>query len=119
VGIIAKRPIANAAWKELSSQPGFYKNYAKEYTDRLAKLGLSPGDLGFAGDPAEAWPSIALRFTLSFPQVASAIIGTTNPDNARRNLAIAAEGPLPTEIVERLRAAFQRADPDGLWKGQT
>lgn len=119
IGIIAKRPIANAAWKDLSAQPGMYKSYAKEYTERLAKLGVSPGDVGFVGDPAAAWPEVALRFTLSFPQVSTAIIGTTKLENAQKNIAYAAKGPLPAEVVETLRAAFRRADPQGQWKGQT
>ena len=32
--------IANAAWKNLSDQPGFYATYAKTYTERLAKMGV-------------------------------------------------------------------------------
>ncbi|MCS7033520.1 MAG: aldo/keto reductase [Phycisphaerae bacterium] len=117
VGIIAKRPIANAAWKDLSRQPGLYKSYAKDYTQRFAQLGLSPQDLGFAGDGA--WPEIAIRFTLSFPQVSSAVIGTTSLENARANFGYVKKGPLPPATVERIRAAFRSADPNGSWKGLT
>src|SRR5690348_8485549 len=35
LGVIAKRPIANAAWKDASQQPGFYGSYASEYHTRL------------------------------------------------------------------------------------
>src|SRR5581483_7706475 len=35
IGVIAKRPIANAAWKQIHEQPGMYQSYAKEYTDRF------------------------------------------------------------------------------------
>jgi aryl-alcohol dehydrogenase-like predicted oxidoreductase len=119
VGVMAKRPIANAAWKELSQQPGMYQGYAKEYTERFGKLSLTPFELGFPGDPAAAWPEIAIRFTLSFPQVSTAIIGTTNPENARRNIAYVEKGPLPAEAVAKIRDAFRRADPRGEWKGQT
>jgi aryl-alcohol dehydrogenase-like predicted oxidoreductase len=118
VGIIAKRPIANAAWKDLEQQPGFYKNYARSYTERFAKLGLSPADLGFSDGPA-AWPEIALRFTLSFPEVSTAIVGTTNPANAERNLALAAKGPLPADAVQTIRAAFARARGSESWPGLT
>src|SRR5260221_534952 len=58
VGVLAKRPIANAAWKPLSSQPGLYQGYAKTYTDRFAKMGLKIEDLGFKGKPEEVWPEI-------------------------------------------------------------
>jgi len=116
VGVLAKRPIANAAWKEPAQQPGMYRSYASTYTDRLSKMRLDPAALGFTGD--NAWPELALRFTLSQPGVHTAIIGTTNPDNARLNLSIAAKGPLPADVVERIRAAFRAADPSGAWTGQ-
>ena len=119
VGVMAKRPIANAAWKDLTEQPGLYKSYAATYTDRLAKMRLDPAALGFSGPRDAAWPELALRFTLSQPGVHVAIIGTTNPDNARGNLAAAEKGPLPTEVVGRIREAFRAANPDGSWIGQT
>ncbi len=119
VGIIVKRPIANACWKDLADQRGLYQTYAATYTDRLAKMNITPADLGFDGEPADVWPSVALRFTLGQPGVTTAIVGTTNIANARKNLAIAAEGALPEHVVSRLRAAFDRADPTGAWVGQT
>jgi aryl-alcohol dehydrogenase-like predicted oxidoreductase len=119
VGVIAKRPIANAAWKDPARQPGLYQDYSKPYTQRLEKMGLQPADLGFGGTPEDAWPELALRFTLSFPEVSSAIIGTTNPENAKRNIDYAAKGPLPQDVVQKIRAAFQHADPVGAWEGLT
>ena len=119
VGVIAKRPIANAAWKSPERQPGMYKSYAEPYTQRLRKMNLSPADFGLAGDSDSAWPELALRFTLGFPEVHSAIIGTTNPDNARRNFDAAGRGPLPPEAVAKIRAAFHHADPTGAWEGLT
>lgn len=121
VGIMAKRPIANAAWKKLSDQPGMYSSYAETYTKRFAAMGLTPADLGFDGDPAQLWPEIALRFTLSQPGVHTAIIGTTNPDHVRTNLAAAAKGPLLDRTVAQLRAAFHEAESASAqkWTGQT
>ena len=118
VGVIAKRPVANAAWKDLHQQPGMYQSYAKEYTERLRKVKVTPRDLGFTASPDEAWPEVALRFTLSFPEVHTAIIGTTSLENARRNVEIAQKGPLPPEVVQKLRAAFRAADPTAAWLGQ-
>ena len=117
LGVLAKRPIANAAWKDLSEQQGLYKTYAKTYTDRLAKMDLDPKDLGFAGP--DDWAEIALRFTLSQPGVSCAIIGTQNPDNAGANIALAEKGPLPAEVVRQIRDAFHAADGSGTWTGQT
>ncbi len=124
VGVIAKRPIANACWKSLERQPGMYKDYAAAYTERLKKMNITPADVGFTGNGASGdaerdWPELALRFTLSFPEVHTAIIGTTNPANAQRNLEYAAKGPLPSDVVARIRAAFQHADPVGAWDGLT
>jgi len=121
VGVLAKRPIANAAWKPLSSQPGLYQGYAKTYTDRFAKMGLKIEDLGFKGTPQDVWPEIALRFTLSIEGVHSAIIGTTRPENAERNIQYAEKGPLPVEVVKRIRFAFEKAQAaaGGGWSGQT
>jgi aryl-alcohol dehydrogenase-like predicted oxidoreductase len=119
VGVMAKRPIANAAWKDLSEQPGMYKSYAATYTDRLAKMRLDPAALGVSGPRDAAWSELALRFTLSQPGVHTAIIGTTNPENAKANLAAAQKGPLPADVVNKIREAFRAADREGKWVGQT
>ncbi len=119
VGIIAKRPIANACWKSLDDQKGMYKSYVATYTDRLAKMQITPADLGFDGEASEVWPQIALRFTLDQPGVTTAIVGTTKQENAEANLAYAAKGPLPEHVIARIRAAFKRADSSGQWLGLT
>jgi aryl-alcohol dehydrogenase-like predicted oxidoreductase len=119
VGVIAKRPIANAAWKQLAQQPGMYQSYAKVYTDRFPQLKLSPSDLGFDGAPEKAWPEIAIRFTLSQPGVHTAIIGTTRHEHALSNISHAAKGPLSPDVVEKIRSAYKRADPNRQWRGQT
>jgi len=119
LGVIAKRPIANAAWRD--DLPGFFADYAKEYRRRFEKMKLTPADLGFDDDPKQAWPEIALRFTLSQPGVHTAIIGTHNPDNARVNIAYAEKGPLPDETIAKIRDAFRRAqrEDDTTWEGKT
>lgn len=121
VGVIAKRPIANAAWKDLSEQRGIYTDYARTYSERLAKMRITPADLGFDGPAGEAWSKLALRFTLSFPEVQTAIIGSTNPRHVEANLATAAEGPLSPDAVSKLREAFRRAESEAgeRWWGQT
>jgi aryl-alcohol dehydrogenase-like predicted oxidoreductase len=121
IGILAKRSIANAAWRDPSQQPGFYASYASVYHERLKKMKIAPADLGFEGDPEEAWPEIALRFTLSQPGVHAAIIGTTNPENAKKNMEAAGKGPLPPEVVQRIREAFKHAEQasGSTWVGQT
>jgi aryl-alcohol dehydrogenase-like predicted oxidoreductase len=121
IGVLAKRPIANAAWKDIHDQPGLYQSYAKAYTERLASMGIKPADLGFDGPPEQVWPEIALRFTLSQPGVNTAIIGTTNPENARMNIAFAERGPLPASSIAKIVEAFKRAEKasGSTWTGQT
>jgi aryl-alcohol dehydrogenase-like predicted oxidoreductase len=119
MGVIAKRPIANAAWKKLNEQPGMYQSYAKTYTERFANLNVTPADLDFKNVPDdEAWAEIALRFTLTIPAVHTAIIGTTNLKHALANVEHAKKGPLSADIVQKIRDAYRRADPDGKWSGQ-
>ncbi|NLF19039.1 MAG: aldo/keto reductase [Lentisphaerae bacterium] len=110
IGVIAKRSIANSAWKPLAQQPGMYADYAKTYTERFQAMGLTLGDLGFSGEPAAVWPQVALRFTLSQPGVSAAIVGTTRLAHAEANLAAAAAGPLPAAALEAIRKAFSRAE---------
>jgi aryl-alcohol dehydrogenase-like predicted oxidoreductase len=97
-----------------------YTNYAKTYTERLAKMGITPADLGFSGDAAQVWPEIALRFTISQPGVTTAIVGTTRLESVERNLDALSKGALPETAIAELRAAFVRAETaDGVpWPGQ-
>ncbi len=119
-GVIAKRPIANAAWRAQSEQPGFYGDYARDYHDRLRAMKLVPADLGFAGDAHKSWPELALRFTLSQP-VHTLVVGTTKPENAKRNLEAVAKGPLTEDVLHRIHGAFRQAEmASGMWwEGQT
>ena len=121
VGVLAKRPIANAAWKDLSEQRGIYENYVKLYSERFSALGITPADLDFDGEPVQVWPRIALRFTLGQPGVHCAIVGTTNPENARMNIAVLQEGPLPDITVQKIREAFESAQSEAGegWPGLT
>jgi aryl-alcohol dehydrogenase-like predicted oxidoreductase len=117
VGVLAKRPIANAAWKKTPEQPGFYGAYAQPYADRLAKMNLDPASLGFSGSPELAWPEMALRFTLSLAGANCAIVGTTNPEHVQRNLDFARKGSLKQDVVQKIRTAFTAAQGDESWPG--
>ena len=121
IGVVVKRPIANAAWKQLNHQPGLYAEYAKTYTERLAAMKVEPDDLGFEGEPQEVWPEISLRFALMQPGSHTAIIGTTNADHAVANIAFADKGPLPDKAARRLRDAFLAAESQSgqTWEGLT
>ena len=108
IGVIAKRPIANAAWRH-PEKPA--NSYHVAYWERLQKL-----QYDFTkGDKAVA---TALRFTLSAPGVDVAIVGTTKPGRWRENAAVVGEGPLPAEEFDRIRARWREVAEAG-WAGQT
>ena len=109
MGVIAKRPIANAAWRYAKAPEN---TYHLPYWERLRKL-----DYDFLrGDPKTA-AGTALRFTLSVPGVHTAIVGTTKPGRWRENAELLAAGPLPAETFERIRARWRQV-ADESWVGQ-
>jgi aryl-alcohol dehydrogenase-like predicted oxidoreductase len=108
VGVIAKRPLANVAWR-YARKPA--EPYYQTYWSRLRAL-----EFDFLED--EAAVATALRFTLSAPGVHTAIVGTTKPDRWQANAALLAAGPLPAAEFERIRARW-RVVATGTWEGQT
>jgi aryl-alcohol dehydrogenase-like predicted oxidoreductase len=110
MGVIAKRPIANAVW--IKPHDGMLDSYFRPYRERLKRL-----DYDFLKTAKEDSVATALRFTLSVPGVHSAIVGTTRPGRWQQNARAVAAGPLsPTDyaaIRERWRTVAQPS-----WVGQ-
>ena len=107
LGVIAKRPLANVAWRH-ARKPA--EAYYQDYWTRLRAL-----DYDFLkGDAAVA---TALRFTLAAPGVHTAIVGTAKPDRWPANAALLAAGPLPAAVVARIRARWAEIAPAS-WAGQ-
>ncbi len=96
MGVIAKRPVANAAWASGLVEP--VNNYVKPYWLRLKEL-----DYEFLAEPLDAAVGIALRFTLSQPAVSVAIVGTQNASRWATNSASAMKGPLSSEFLSQIR----------------
>lgn len=109
IGVIAKRPIANAAWKTGSKPQDAYHH---EYWDRLQKL-----DYQFLKEDLSGAISVALRFTLAMPGVATAIVGTSNPDRWAANAKLLESGPLSPEEVETIRDRWNEVAGND-WDGQ-
>ena len=109
VGVIAKRPIANAAW-QYGDKPE--NGYYVPYWERFQKLKYP----FLEGEVADA-AAIALRFTLSMPAVATAIVGTTNPKRWAQNADSANRGALDEAAIAEIRAKWKTAAEAG-WIGQ-
>jgi aryl-alcohol dehydrogenase-like predicted oxidoreductase len=97
MGVIIKRPIANAVWGATS---GTGREQYRSRAQRLADMGPIPGA---PEDPI----SLSLGFTLAHDEVDTAIVGTRNPAHMRANIAkIEKDLPLANEVVEELYRRF-------------
>lgn len=110
LGVIAKRPIANAVWRN-SEKPK--DSYHHEYWDRIRKLKFD-----FLNKSLDESIAIALRFTLSIPGVSTAIVGTTKPNRWQENARFVAEGILSDDEFEEIRARWKEVAGED-WIGQT
>ena len=111
MGVIAKRPIANAAWKS-GHRP--IDSYQHTYWDRLRKL-----DYDFIRNrPLEQSIAMALRFTLSVPGVHTAIVGTTKPERWQQNAQMLEAGSLSEAEFGAIRERWDDIAPS-TWVGQT
>jgi aryl-alcohol dehydrogenase-like predicted oxidoreductase len=105
MGVIAKRPLANAPWRFVERPHG---DYCEEYWLRWKSMGLETNDMD--------WNELALRFAAFAPTVDSAIVGTSSIGHLLQNMNYLKHGPLPTERFEFLQELFRRCDVN--WAGQ-
>jgi aryl-alcohol dehydrogenase-like predicted oxidoreductase len=109
MGVIAKRPLANLAWR-YARKPA--EPYYQAYWSRLRAL-----DYPFLRDTSDAAVATALRFTLAAPGVHTAIVGTKRPERWPQNARLLEAGPLPAAEVKQIRARWRRiAEPS--WTGE-
>ena len=106
VAFIAKRPVANHPWRFAERPVG---DYCEPYWERMRAMDLAPPE-------GMAWGEFALRFTLSIPGVASAIVGTGRLAHLLENVEWAEKGPLDTGVLAAWRERFRVADTG--WIGQ-
>lgn len=111
IGVMAKRPLANVAWKT-GHKP--VKSYHHTYWNRLRTLHYpflhhTDFDKGI---------SRALRFTLSVPGVQLAIVGTKNPERWEQNAKLLEAGPLIEKEYQEIRERWNDVAPK-TWIGQT
>jgi hypothetical protein len=110
MGVIAKRPVANAVWRH-AEKPS--EAYHHEYWDRIQKLRyefIKDEDLSNS-------IGTALRFTLSIPGVTAAIVGTTKAGRWSENAEQARRGNLSPEEFDAIRNRWHEI-ADESWTGQ-
>jgi len=105
LGVIAKRPAANAPWR-FAERPAAQD--IALYWDRWRALGLDSGPYD--------WTELALRFAAWQDGVACAIVGTSRLEHLGKNAELVAKGPLPPETVAAIRGAFREHGAG--WEGQ-
>jgi aryl-alcohol dehydrogenase-like predicted oxidoreductase len=97
IGVVAKRPLANAPWRFAERPVG---SYSETYWERLSAMRAAPSD----GD----WASTAARFAAYAPGVSAAIVGTASVEHLRAAVAAVERGPLAAPEVASWRAAWAR-----------
>ncbi len=108
MGVIAKRPVANVAWRSGNQPPT--NGYYQTYWERLQKL-----QYPFLTE-ADA-VATALRFTLSQSAVNVAIVGTKNPSRWAENSAFAQLGRLSDSALQSILKRWAEVS-DADWYGQ-
>jgi aryl-alcohol dehydrogenase-like predicted oxidoreductase len=109
MGVIAKRPLANVAWR-YRRKPA--EPYYQDYWTRLRAL-----DYAFLREPPDAAVATALRFTVGVPGVHTAIVGTTKPGRWQANAAALAAGALSAREREEIRSRWREV-ANASWAGQ-
>jgi aryl-alcohol dehydrogenase-like predicted oxidoreductase len=95
-GVARGAPAADVAWdrQPLLLAPGEAQRRwdASGLEDRIGEM-----------DPLE----FVLRFTISHPGLSTTIVGTSNLDHLRSNLAFAERGPLPPEVYAEAKRLLE------------
>ncbi|MEO8440639.1 MAG: aldo/keto reductase [Spartobacteria bacterium] len=110
-GVIAKRPVANVAWKS-GHKPA--NSYHQVYWDRLQTLRYP----FLESARLEKIVGVALRFTLHVPGVRTAIVGTKNPERWAENARLLEAGLLGESKYREIRERWEDVAPK-TWIGQT
>lgn len=101
MGVIAKRPIANAPWKYDKIPSG---KYVEDYWKRWKEMNLPE---------QENWLDTFLRFSVFTEGIDSAIVGTANIDHIKTNIEIIENDPLPDNLYQLIRSKYNPA-----WRGE-
>jgi aryl-alcohol dehydrogenase-like predicted oxidoreductase len=104
LGVIAKRPLANAVWRHRAWPEG----EDSEYWKRMHAMQLTPHDLG--------WTDLAVRFSAFSPGVSSSIVGTSQLGHLLEAVEAAERGALEPDLRNQITTAFSVKDRG--WAGK-
>lgn len=110
MGIIAKRPIANAVWRN-DEKPD--DSYHHEYWDRIQTL-----QYDFLNKNMSESVAIALNFTLAVEGVDTAIVGTTKPGRWKENAEMLEQIDFSEKDFKSIRERWAELSEGKNWKGQ-
>lgn len=102
VGVLAKRPLANACWQPLAADASPDR---AEYRRRFEAMALARQD----------WPEVALRWAAFAPTVTSALIGTASRAHLDAAIEAVERGPLSSELLAELGARIDAVGQS--WRG--
>lgn len=105
MGVIAKRPMANAPWRFENRPVG---HYCEPYWERLKQMEF------LFGQPMD---EVALRFVAFTWGIDSCIVGTSSIENLKRNAANVAKGKLDDDEEDHIRSRFRERDQG--WRAET
>lgn len=105
LGVVAKRPLANGAFR-FAERP--FGHDAEEYWRRMRAMNVAPSD--------DDWLATAVRFAAHAPGVTTCIVGSRDLDHLATCARAVERGPLPDTEIARFHSAF-RAHDDG-WGGK-
>ncbi len=89
MGLIIKRPIANAAWGA-NADPEPYTHISEYASEYFRRAGVMLADGPLADDPGDRI-RLALGFTFAHPEVDVTIVGTQRPHHMKANLEMVSE----------------------------
>ena len=113
MGIIIKRPIANAAWGKALVQGG--PAVGDAVTEKLPERARTMMALGPIPGAPEDHIELALGFVLANPEVDTAIVGTRNPVHMLANIDLVQNRlPIPNDAVDELYRRYDLVGRDWL-----
>jgi aryl-alcohol dehydrogenase-like predicted oxidoreductase len=104
MGVIAKRPLANAVWRH----QGWPDGEDADYWQRMQAMQLTR--------PDDGWIDLAVRWAAFSPGVSSAIVGTSQIDHLLQAIRAAEKGGLDVDARNQISTAFSVKDRG--WQGR-